>query len=259
MKLPVIDSHIHFDMYTKNEQKQILQDMEKEKIEALLTVSRNITSSVDNLALAQENKHVFPAFGFHPEQPLPANDEMNELFHFLDQYEDEMIAVGEVGLPFYRRKEYPDIPLEPYTDILEKFMIKAKLFNKPIILHAVYEDAPIVCDLLEKHSIQKAHFHWFKGDSNTIKRMIENNYFISVTPDILYKEKTKRLVKMYPLSQMMAETDGPWSFEGPFQNKQTHPKMIHLTIQTIAEIKKMDIQEVYETIFKNTVEFYQLK
>ena len=69
----------------------------------------------------------------------------------------EMIAVGEVGLPYYLHKENP-FPIEGYIQRLETFISFAKRVQKPIILHAVYEDAPLVCDLLEKHSIEKGSF-----------------------------------------------------------------------------------------------------
>src|SRR5699024_2356164 len=122
----------------------------------------------------------------------------------------------------------------------------------------IYDDAPLVCDLLEKHSIEKAHFHWFKGDKETIDRMIENGYSISVTPDVLYKENTMNLVKAYPLELMMLETDVPWAFEGPFCNRLTHPKMIHKSIEKVAEIKRLPCEEVGQVIFNNTKRFYNI-
>lgn len=74
-------------------------------------------------------------------------------------------------------------------DILDLFIQKAVELDKPVALHAIYDDAPVVCDLLEKHSAAKAHFHWFKGDRKTAERMVGNGYFVSVTPDVLYREK----------------------------------------------------------------------
>lgn len=258
MKFPVIDAHIHLDKYSKKEQKYMLQHMKKEKIEALVTVSENLASSMTNLALSEKMENIFPAFGFHPEQMIADVGEMDRLFHFIDQNKQKMTAVGEVGLPYYLKKENESLSLDPYIEILEQFIKKAKQLQKPIVLHAVYEHAPIVCDMLERYSIQQAHFHWFKGDAGTIQRMIDNQYFISITPDILYKRRTAELVRMYPITQMMVETDGPWPYEGPFQNQSTYPNMIHPVIHKIAEIKRMHVQEVYEIIYANTVEFYQL-
>ncbi|MGE8203825.1 TatD family hydrolase [Heyndrickxia sp. NPDC080065] len=254
----IIDAHIHLDLYNDDERKSILREMEKHKVEALISVSQHLTSAEANMALHQEDKRIKPAFGFHPEQALPDEQELADLQHFIEKHQKEMIAVGEVGLPYYLRQEHKEVPIEPYIEILEFFIQQAVSLKKPIVLHAVYEDAPIVCDLLEKYSYAKAHFHWFKGDQITIEQMSRNGYFISITPDVLYEKEIQQLVNQYPLSQIMVETDGPWPFEGPFQNNMTHPKMIHQTIEQIASIKGMALQEVYSILYENTKRFYSI-
>ena len=96
---------------------------------------------------------------------------------------------------------------------IEKFIELASKYNLPIVLHAVYEDADIVCDLLEKYKVSRAHFHWFKGSDETMKRMMRNGYYISITPDVLHKEKIRKIVSYYPLEYMMVETDGGGNFK----------------------------------------------
>ena len=252
----IIDSHIHLDLYPIEAQSTILQDMEKHGVKALISVSQHLASAKTNLALAQQDSRVRPAFGFHPEQALPSEKELTELFLFIEKHRTEMVAVGEVGLPYYLRKKDSAIPIEPYIELLEQFIQQAATLNKPIVLHAIYKDAPVVCTLLEKYSITKAHFHWFKGDQKTIKHLANNGYFVSITPDVLYEQEIQQLVKQYPLSQMMVETDGPWPFAGPFAKKMTHPQMIHHAIAEIAAIKMMEVEEVYDILYKNTEQFY---
>ncbi|KAB7704686.1 TatD family deoxyribonuclease [Bacillus aerolatus] len=252
----IIDAHIHLDLYDADEQAFILRDMEKHGVQALISVSQHLSSARVNLTLSQKDNRIKPAFGFHPEQALPEEKELTNLKLFTEKHHAEMAAIGEVGLPYYLRKKDSSIPIEPYIEILEQFIQQAVALNKPIVLHAVYEDAPIVCTLLEKHSITKAHFHWFKGDRKTMEQMISNGYGVSITPDVLYEQEIQQLVKQYPLSHMMVETDGPWPFEGPFKKKMTHPKMIHHTIEKIASIKKMEAQEVYNILYENTKQFY---
>lgn len=256
MNLPIIDAHIHIDKYDEETRSKILRDMSQFNVIALIAVSWDLESARKIAALGARYKSIKPAFGFHPEQPLPSQEELKDLLAFINTSKDNMVAIGEVGLPHYLRREDPTLDLQPYIAVLETFIKMAKKIDIPIILHAIYGDAPVVCDLLEKHNITKAHFHWFKGDKPTIKRMITNDYFISITPDVLYTPKIQQLVINYPLELMMVETDGPWSFSGPFENELTHPKMIHKTIQKIAELKKMELSSVYSKLFKNTKTFY---
>ncbi|KIL51851.1 TatD family hydrolase [Jeotgalibacillus soli] len=254
----IIDAHLHLDLYSEVERKILLQDLKKYEIEALISVSNNLSSAKKNVELAQIDQRVYAAFGFHPEQALPSEIEIDQLLSFIKNNTNNMIAIGEVGLPYYLRREKPEIPIEPYLEMLEVFIQLTANLNKPVILHAVYEDAPVVCELLEKYSIKKAHFHWFKGSSVSVQHLMQNGYYISLTPDCLYKPSIQQMIKEYPLTNMMVETDGPWPFEGPFKGRMTHPKMIRHSIAKIAELKRIDLKDAYQELYRNTKEFYQL-
>ncbi|GIN19587.1 MAG TPA: TatD family deoxyribonuclease [Bacillus bacterium] len=255
----IIDSHIHLDLYSPNEVDAILAGLDSAGCTDVISVSYHLESCLRNLLLAEKYCQVHPAFGFHPEQKLPSDSEIQDLFSWMEKHKEQMVAVGEVGLPYYLRSEKGDnFAIEGYIELLDQFILRAKNWNKPVILHAVYDDAPIACELMEKHGVEKAHFHWFKGDSKTVRRMIENGWFISITPDVIYEQEIQELVKQYPLEQMMVETDGPWRFKGQFSQKMTHPGMIHDTVAAIASIKNYRQEEVYQTFYKNTVDFYKL-
>ncbi|GGM24227.1 hypothetical protein GCM10011351_07500 [Paraliobacillus quinghaiensis] len=92
----------------------------------------------------------------------------------------------------------------------------------------------------------------------TTARMIDNGYFISITPDCLYEAEIQQLIRDYPLEQMMVETDGPWPFKGPFSGKMTHPRMIHQIIQKVAELKQVQVDRIYQQVYHNTKTFYHL-
>ncbi|KAB8139334.1 TatD family deoxyribonuclease [Gracilibacillus oryzae] len=255
----MIDAHIHLDWYNEEEQAIILEDLEKRTIDGVIAVSSDLNSCNNVWKLHQACPHVYPAFGWHPEQKLPSEAELDAIEEMIHKHQDSLAAIGEVGLPYYMKKEDPFLDVQPYTEILERFLSLAKKCDLPIVLHAIYEDAELVCDLLEKHQVTKAHFHWFKGSEKTIQRMIERKYMISVTPDCLYEQEIQRLIEQYPLELMMVETDGPWQFEGPFQGQMTHPKMMEQSLAQIARIKNMPFGTVSATIVKNTVTFYQVK
>ncbi|MGP4077853.1 TatD family hydrolase [Halobacillus sp. K22] len=258
MTASIIDAHIHFDLYHKEDRLKILERLAATGISSMISVSSHLESGMTNLELALDDQRIKPALGYHPEQPLPSKDEIHEISSLARRYKNSIAAIGEVGLPYYSRKEDPSIDLESYVTLLEHFIKLAKELDKPIVLHAIYEDADLVCGLLQKHGVKDAHFHWFKGSSATVHSLIKNNYYISVTPDCVYKSKIQKLIEVYPLNRIMVETDGPWPFEGPFKGRITHPEMIHDSISKISEIKKLPLQTVYRTIYQNTTSFFRL-
>ncbi|MBG9855422.1 TatD family hydrolase [Bacillus wiedmannii] len=248
-----IDSHIHVDQYKDEEKSRLLKDVEHSKeIQELIAVSMNYQSCKETLSLAKRYPFVHPAIGFHPEQPIHKED-CEQTYKLIEDHVEDIVAIGEVGLPYYLRKEEKDITLEPYIAVLKRFIELARKYDLPIVLHAVYEDADIVCDLLEEHKVSRAHFHWFKGSETTMKRMMRNGYYISITPDVLHKEKIRKIVSYYPLEYMMVETDGPWEFQ---EDVMTHPRMIREVLKEISVIKNMSVDKVTETIYENTIQFY---
>lgn len=261
--IPLIDAHLHLDLYDEVTRERLLQELPGCGVESVIAVSMHLASCKVNQALAERHPNlVHPAFGFHPEQPIPADREIEALLDWIKRHTGNMIAVGEVGLPYYARQEALEqgnrFDLEPYVDLLEKFMLLAKEVDKPIVLHAVYEDADLACDLLDRHGITRAHFHWFKGSESTVQRMAERGYAISFTPDIVYEPEIQQLARRYPPDRVMAETDGPWPFEGPFAGQITHPRMISHVAMAWANLQSMAPEEAAEALYKNTRRFYGL-
>ncbi|WP_066058252.1 TatD family hydrolase [Robertmurraya korlensis] len=253
----VIDSHLHLDKYLDNEILMMMKTLDQ--VDMLISVSYDLESCKRNSTLSKSYQNVKTAFGFHPEQAIITDEEMADLFQWVYSHIDEMIAVGEVGLPYYLRTSSSwSSSLEPYKELLEEWVKLASKNNLPISLHAVYDDVPTVCSILEKHSIEKAHFHWFKGVDTDMDRIIRNGHFISLTPDILYEEEIQVIAKRFPISQMMVETDGPWPFEGPFSGRITHPNMIHQTVRQLSELKTISIDKTYETLYVNTRNFFDI-
>lgn len=258
---PLIDAHIHLDAYDHAQQRDMLSGLPAAGIAGVITVSMHLESARSNLRLARQSPSlVYPAFGYHPEQPVPAPSDVDELLGWMRRHADDMVAVGEVGLPYYTRKEAEEAgrPFDgkPYEELLERFIAFAKEHDKPVVLHAVYEDADAACRLLERYGVKRAHFHWFKGSPATVRRMAENGYYVSFTPDIVYEPEIRELARVYPPGQVMSETDGPWPFEGPFEGQMTHPRMTAAVAEEWSRLQGFSLQEARQRLYSNARRFY---
>jgi TatD DNase family protein len=259
----VFDTHIHLDLYEPEERNRMLEAAWGTGIEGVVSVSMGMKSCLVNRELAlRHHGRILPAYGHHPEQPPLDGEGLQVLCDWTRERgaEQESFAIGEVGLPYYMRKEAEGrgdtFDLSPYMEQLEGFIRLAAELDRPIVLHAVYEDAEAVLDLLERHSIRNAHFHWFKGSPCTVARLLRNGYYISVTPDVLYESEIRELAAVYPLNRLMVETDGPWPFEGSFAGKQTEPGMVRDVIREISLIRGLDAGDVADAVNENSRNFY---
>ncbi|MUT66300.1 TatD family hydrolase [Paenibacillus sp. NEAU-GSW1] len=261
-----IDAHIHLDKYEPAERQPMLDLAFESGIAAVIAVSMDERSCEETRRLAQLNSgRVHPAYGFHPEQPLPDEASFERLFGWIRarHLAGEAFAIGEVGLPYYSRTECEEKgePFDeaPYVALLDRFAALAAELDRPLVLHAVYEDGAKACEIAARHGVRRVHFHWFKGDKETIATMIERGYRISVTPDVAYEIEIQQLVRDYPLELMMIETDGPWPFEAEFAGRRTEPVMALESIARIAALKQQDPEVAARILLRNTAEFYGIE
>ena len=99
--------------------------------------------------------------------------------------------------------------------------------------------------------MRRAVFHWHKSDEATTRAILKAGYFISLTPEVVYRDRDQDLAGMVPLDQMMVETDGPWPYGGPFEGKATEPYFIADVISAIATIRGNSIDTIAQALTAN--------
>jgi len=256
------DAHVHLDGYPPEERDGVMRRALAGGVGGAVAVSMGMASCARTREIARQYPgRVLPAYGHHPEQPALEDVELEELCGWIRARRHEPFAIGEVGLPYYLRKEKEaagkSFDEAPYIRQLDRFAALAAELDRPIALHAVYEDADKALELLERNRVRKAHFHWFKGSLDTLRRMADRGCMISFTPDIVYEDEIRQLAAVYPLELIMAETDGPWPFEGPFKGRRTGPEMTGDVIRALAAVRGLDPQETERMVERNTKAFYE--
>ncbi|WP_078546826.1 TatD family hydrolase [Litchfieldia alkalitelluris] len=252
----MIDAHIHLDQYQDIDQQ--IQHWMNQGISHIVAVSTDLASSYKTLELKiRYPNYITAAIGFHPEQPLPIEHDILEWQQLLKKEQNLISAIGEVGLPYYTIEKQAD-RIEEYIDFLTRMVIVSKDRGLPLILHAVHEHAEIVLDLLKKNQITSAHFHWLKCKAPILKMIIDEGYFVSVTPEVVYRERDQTLLSQVPLSQLLLETDGPWSFNGPFKDRDTSPVFLNEMLPIIAEIKRETKETIILETSKNACKLFKI-
>jgi len=67
-------------------------------------------------------------------------------------------------------------------------------------------------------------------------------------------------VENVPLANFLTETDGPVTYwKHPYNGQLTKPSFIRNVVEAVADIKKMQVEEVAEQIRKNFEIFFSIK
>ncbi|MDE5412540.1 TatD family hydrolase [Alkalihalobacterium chitinilyticum] len=254
----MIDAHIHLYQYTDIEKR--IQHWQKEGIECVVAVSNNLKSAYETLELKQRYPDfIMAGVGYHPEQKPMNRRDMTELEELIYSEKEAVSFIGEVGLPYYILDQLTADEQGLQLEQFARWVEVAKQTQLPLAVHAVHSQAEQALTLLKKVPEVQAHFHWLKAPEQVIKEIVAAGHFISVTPEICYRERDQKLAEMVPITQLLIETDGPWPFNGPFENEETSPLLLKPIAEKIADVKQIPLSNVIQQTITNTNSIYNLK
>lgn len=247
----LIDSHCHFEQLTPTEQQIAMQQF------MVIGVASNLTSAQSLLQLAKSYPNLKICLGIHPEYPENYS-EFTELKQLIYQQKHHIIGIGEIGLPYFRLRslhgQKKQILLKKAITLFTKFIALAHELNLPVNLHCVANTAPNAIKILKQYQINHALFHWFQGELRILRQIINNGWFISVSPDVLFNSSYQQFIRHVPLDIICLESDGPWNYNG----KRGIPAMIVDTANYLAKLHQKTLAEILVISQKNCHQLWQL-
>ena len=142
---------------------------------------------------------------------------------------------------------------------LARFAKLAAAMDLPLILHAPHGCAADALAIIRAAGVTRAVFHWHKSDEQTTRAILNAGYFISLTPEVAYRERDRDLARMIPANRMLVETDGPWPYGGQFAGRLTEPAMIKDVVAAIAHLRCATFDEIAAATTANARALFRIR
>ncbi len=252
-----IDIHAHLDscFFTEREIEQCIQNAHHANVGIIIANGIHKDTNRQVLALAKKHPEVKAALGIYPYEALlddadaghytkeAVSFNIDHEIAFIKAHKKEIVALGEVGID--RKNEHKT---NRQVEIFEKFIELSKEINKPLIVHSRKAEEEII-SLLEQHNAKKVIMHCFSGKKSVWQKIKDNKWYCSIPTNCVKSEYFQQLIAFMPITQLFAETDSP--FLSPFKDKRNEPAFVVETYKIIAQIKKMELKEVENCLWKN--------
>jgi TatD DNase family protein len=256
----LIDTHIHLTSPRYTDLPGLVARAQQAGVAGVVAAAVDEASSHQILAILD----AFPSFvlggiGVHPERQV-ADDETARVIALIRRERSRLVAIAEVGLPWYTVRERPDrdrwiAAAEPR---LRRFLRLARELDLAVVLHAPHDTAGQALALLKAEGVTRAVFHWHKAAPEVTRAIVEHGYYISVTPETCYRRRDQDLVAAVPLSHLVLETDGPWPYSGEFEGRPTEPTFLGRIVEAIATVKGTAREDVEEIVVQNTRRLFRV-
>ena len=246
-----IDTHAHlFKEYYDNID-MIIDKCKKSGVNKIIISGCDMTSNMEVLELINKYDIVYGTIGFHPTE---LNDFKDEYFDILENNinNEKIVGIGEIGLDYH----YDNTDKNRQIYVFRKQLDIAKKYNKPIVVHS-RDSIGDTYNILKEYNL-KGSIHCFSGSVEMARLFTKLGYKLGIGGIITYKNaKTiKEVVKDIDLSYLLLETDSPYLTPEPYRKDKNDSSYIPLIAKEIANIKNIDITDVYRTTSDNSMAIF---
>lgn len=204
---------------------------------------------------------MFSTAGVHPHHAADYSDDVHQLLLAITANE-EVVAVGECGLDFYRDFS----PREDQRAAFKQQLDIATETGLPVFLHQrdAHED---FVEILEPRlpGISRAVAHCFTGEETALQKYIDMDLYIGVTGWICDERRgahLKDIVGLIPSDRLMLETDAPYllprSLEPKPANRRNEPAYLREVLRVVAQARGESEQQVAADTTATAETFFSL-
>jgi TatD DNase family protein len=256
----IIDSHCHLHDAAYADTREALSRAFNFDVWGVVAVGCDQRTNERTLAAATANaKAVWPAMGFHPEWALSDADLERVEAQIVAEH-PRLVALGEVGLPWYSLEQADHVAdrIMLGREHLRRLLVLAERFDLAVVMHAPHGAAAGALEALRAARIERAVFHWHKAPADVTRAILAAGYHVSVTPEVVYRERDRELVELAPLDQLLVESDGPWPYGGEFEGTPSGPWLVARVAEEVAKIKRLPVDETMHRLSANACELFHL-
>ncbi len=242
----MIDSHVHLnrDEFTADRDAVIGRAVAA-GVEGFLNVGYDPESSRASVELAGGDSRILASVGIHPHDASLLADSDGRLLPGAPALLDELrelasrpgvVAVGEIGLDFYRDLS----PRPAQSTALTVQLELARDLDLPVIFH-IRDAYPETLALVDAVGLppRRAVLHSFAGDLTAARWALDRGCLLGIGGPVTYK--SSHLPDLLPAAGVTAgdvllETDAPWLPPVPFRGKRNESAYLTNTCDRLAQV-----------------------
>ncbi len=216
-------------------------------------MSTDLESSRASVELAERYEDVYAAVGFHPHDAARMTQLDTETLARLAAH-PRVVAIGEIGLDFYRNRS----PRHEQLQALQWQLELASDLKLPVALHCRNAHMEMLDSLKSCGGPGRAPGPWgvvhcFNGDTELAQRYLELGLLISIAGPVTYPNAGSLVgvVQQLPAEAMLVETDCPYLTPHPYRHRKNEPAYVARTVERIAEIRGTSFDSVAQQTTAN--------
>ncbi len=240
----LIDTHAHIYGREYSADFELMLNRATEAgIAEIIAVGADIESSRAACELAAAHNRIYCSVGIHPHDAARVNDKCYEVIRQLATENPKVVAIGEIGLDFFRDLSPRDIQ----EQVFRSFIRMARQLSLPVIVHDRDAHEEVLTILREENVAETGGvLHCFSGDLRMARECVEMGFYISIPGTITFpnNETLREVVRGIKTENLLLETDSPYLSPVPCRGKRNEPANVRIVAEKVAELKGLSLEDI---------------
>jgi TatD DNase family protein len=255
--MQLFDSHAHIGLINEDpiEQLLIVQEAKQAQVKHIISICNSLYDFFQVYENLRSATHVYHSIGVSPSEVTnPGKDWALKIEEGVTY--PRVIAIGEIGLDYYRKFGNKDSQVELFVRQLEL----ADQLDLPVIIHNREAGRDVLDILKDKLPRRGGVLHCYSEDWKYAQEALELNLYISFAGNVTYRNARnlhETAVNM-PLDRMLIESESPFMVPAKYRGKRNRPSYLQATLEHIAELREEEPEEVAEAIYQNSLRFFNI-
>ena len=255
--MKLFDSHAHIGLINEDpiEQLIIVQEAKQAHVEGILSICNNLRDFFQIHENLRTASHVYHAVGVSPSEVTNPGKDWESLIEEGTALE-RVVAVGEIGLDYYRKFGNKDSQIELFIRQLEL----ADKLDFPVIIHNRDAGRDVLDILKDRIPPRGGVLHCYSEDWSYAQEALEIELYISFAGNVTYRNARNLhdTAKNMPLERMLIESESPFMVPSAYRGKRNRPSYLPETARFIAELREIPLEELTEQIYQNTRRLFNI-
>ncbi|SNB69675.1 TatD family hydrolase [Thermoflexus hugenholtzii] len=255
----LIDTHCHLDDPAFDpDREEVLARARMAGVEILILPGVEPEGIPRALALAERHPGLYVAVGIHPHVASQFSSQLLAQLRSWARH-PRVVAIGEIGLDFYRDRSPREAQREAFRAQLEL----AGELGLPVIIHQ-REAREAVMEELERWLAARPGargvLHAFSGDPAMARIAVKWGFLLGIGGPLTYPraESLREAVRAVGLDGLVLETDAPYLPPQPHRGRRNEPAYLRNVAEALAQLLGLPMEQIARQTTANACRLFRL-
>jgi TatD DNase family protein len=249
------DTHAHIGLIVDDpiDQLIVIQEAKQVSVNRLISICNSLHDFVrvyENLKTAE---NVYHAVGVSPSE---VQNRGRDWVQTIEQSVKlpRIVAIGEIGLDYYRKFGDKKSQIELFITQLDL----ASKTNLPVVIHNRDAGADVFDILRDRLPPKGGVLHCYSENAEYAKKALKLNVYFSFAGNLTYRNARNlhETIGILPLDRILIESESPFMVPADYRGKRNMPKYLPTTARFLADMLKMDEEELANQLWENSNRFF---